>query len=169
MILRLGIDNPKQLQGMLAEFAREVQETIALQALMKAAVPIEHEIKRLAPVDPESRHPMHMRDQVERVPEFVGGAFTSVLIQIGREGFYKGDAYYAGFVEYGHHIGKRPRGGKRRGTKYYIPQSIETRGFVAARPFFRPGFDNKVEEAVRILGYELQTNILEEWHRGRAA
>lgn len=74
---------------------------------------------------------------------------NSVSIRVmTADGFFKGDAFYGAFVEYGHRLGKRPGKGQ-----------TDTRRIVPAHPYLQPALDKNRRRSVKIYRAVLRREI----------
>lgn len=69
-----------------------------------------------------------------------------------RDGDYKGDTFYASFVEFGHRMGKRVG----KATKAVLG---DTRAAVEPQPFLRPALDENGDRVISKLGSTLGAGI----------
>lgn len=95
-----------------------------------------------------------------------------------KSAYFKKNQFYAGFVEYGHRIGKRIKGVERainrirRGRKSFGQQRLseietdalrtefgDTRNRVPAYPFIRPAWDENKDKAAAIIVTEIKAGI----------
>lgn len=93
---------------------------------------------------------------------------------VGKFGFFKGNEFYAGFLEYGHRIGKRSAGvrrlqdAKRSGKKTQAQKdhlqakadAIDPRKKVDPKPFMRPAFDSKKSEVIAAVTARIRSQIV---------
>ena len=88
-------------------------------ALARAAEPMLHAARSLAPMSPEGSHgrePGFLLSQIVLVmmtSTRVRGSY-SAAVTIGGRGLYAGEGFYGAFVELGHHLGKRSKAVVRR-------------------------------------------------------
>ena len=150
-----------ELGNILKTLPTRVQTRILGPALREGAKIVADEARRLAPVANEAKHGKyaHSPGQLKASIKVRAGKHRRnerKMLAMTGSGFYVGNEFYGGFVEYGHGIGKASsavrstqesiRKAKRSGgdsaklTKKL--NSIETRGRVEAKPFLRPAFDN---------------------------
>ena len=117
---RIHLHGAEQLLASLRSFEPKLAKKVLRNAMREAARPILEEAKRLVPVDTGE-----LRDSlVIRAAKRVRKGSVGVVVQTER-GFFKGDTYYGAFVEFG--------------TKN-----------MAARPYLRPAFDSRKEEAAMV-------------------
>ena len=132
----------------LKELPRLVEQKIMRTALRAAAKPIWKAAREKAPVDTGN-----LRDSITiKARRQTKKNVQSVIIHPGFE-WYKGDNYYAMFVEFGHRIGKRPSRGKLRAY------GRDVRAEVPPHPFMRPAFDERKEEAKRSFRVSLERDL----------
>ena len=155
-----------------------IQKRIFRNAMAKAVEPVAAAARTLVPVDTG-----RLRDSIAtRVITSRGKILGQVYC--GDE-MFKGDQYYAGMVEYGHRIGKRPKSimrhakglAKLRKTQRSVHSTAleiaaaakeeakivrlnETReGFVPAQPFLRPALAQQRNAAFAILGNSVAEQV----------
>jgi HK97 gp10 family phage protein len=103
----------------------------ALKSLMEhAAQPIVEAAKANAPVLTGE-----LRASIGTTRPKEKDGTISIQVQPG-EGFFFGDEYYAGFIEFGHHLGKRGTLGRK---------------FIEPKPFLRPAVDSQGENAIGVM------------------
>lgn len=118
------IEGLAALDRTLAGLGRKLENKIRRKALRKAAKPVQATAQQLAPRD-EGKLVAAIKVRAlkrnRRHPRSVG-----VRVVLGRE-WFRGDEFYAAFVELGYHVGRRQLGPTRRA--------------VAPRPFMRPAYE----------------------------
>ena len=72
------------------------------------------------------------------------------------EGQYKGETFYASFLEFGHFRGKRSAEEKREGTT-----TGEGRDWIPAHPFMRPAFDCAWQQAKKKAELVIANGVVE--------
>jgi len=138
----------------------KLENRILRRALNLAADPILERAKSNAPVETgllrESLKKSGVRNKKGRMGISVGT----------NSGDYKGETFYAAFVEYGHRIGKRNNAQKRRKEFEKKGLSVrDDRAAVPARPFLRPAFDARRDQALEIMKHEIGTGVEKEFAR----
>jgi HK97 gp10 family phage protein len=170
-----------EVDGLIADFNRlkfGVQKKIVRNAMDSAIQPIAARARQLVPVDSGALK--------ASIATRVIGSRGKILGQVycGDE-MFKGDEYYAGMIEYGHMVGKRPSGIGRNAKKLaslrkaqrsvhstelqaqtaaraeaQIMRLNETRTrFVPAQPFLRPALAEKRDEAVEIFSESVTSQV----------
>ena len=143
----MTIKGGAELQRKLRQLEPKLSKQIFRKALRSGARIIRDEARRLVPVD------SGLTKEAINVKAGKGGRKKiSVNIAVG-EGDYKGDTFYAAFLEYGHFSGSRKRG--------------DDRTFVEARPFMRPAFDAKKAEAADEIVRQIAAGIYNVSLQGR--
>jgi HK97 gp10 family phage protein len=126
------------LKGMDAKLAKKIYRT----ALREGAKEIQAEAVRNAPVDTGLTRDAIKVKARKRSRKNKGS--VGVLVTVG-EGDYKGETFYASFVEFGHFQGSRKLGDERT--------------FVPPDPFMRRAFDSEKENAAQMVVAALQVGI----------
>lgn len=157
----LSVEGLPELRRKLMELEPKVRAKVIKKAAIEALQPTLHAARAQAPRE---------TGLLVSTLEVKGKASTKRLgatLQT-RGGNFKGHTFYAGFIEFGHHIGKRItntmlglRKRMRRGKE--INAIIKTvnaaRPFVPANPFLRRAFDETKETDLRIFATELGEGI----------
>jgi HK97 gp10 family phage protein len=137
----LEIKGGVELLRKLEQFPRTVQRKLLRQAIRDGARPILAAAKANCPVGTgELKKSLRLRVRKKTKP----GTYA-VQIQAGKYGEFKGDQFYAAFVELGHRVGSRKLG--------------NARAMVPANPFMRRAADTTKDRAGRIVGESLGRRI----------
>lgn len=141
----VAIEGADQLRKNLRSLDDKLRRKLIRDALRKGAQPIYEEARRLVPV----------RTGALQASINIKASTTAkrvrFRVQTGAEGFFKGKTYYGGFVEFGHKIGSRKLGDKRKE--------------VPPHPFMGDAFDERGDEARRITLDELKASAEREANR----
>lgn len=114
---------------MLRDLSPDKQSRILNEALLKAAKIVEQKMITLAP-----KRTGALRAAIGIVPHKLKPGRVRVSIGVG-DGWFAGDEYYAGFQEWGWHLGRRTSRGKGSKAK-------------DKRPFFTPPHAGYAEKAL---------------------
>jgi HK97 gp10 family phage protein len=161
-----------ELQAFLSELQElpmKVQQRLLKGAVATAASVVRKEAVLQAPIAPEVEGRQMPVGTLKksiyqtRLPEKCTATLEvwKVDVRTGKRTTKKGnalpDAYYAGFVEYGHYARQPKAVGSRKARR----AKAEAGGvrWVAAKPFMRPAFEKKKNEAVRAMEQYLRENI----------
>lgn len=132
-----------ELERRLKALPGKIAKKLIRRALRSGAKIILAQAKANAPVDTGAlKKSLKVRAAKRRGRGSVGVTVSTA------EGDFKGDQFYASFIEYGHKRGKRPGKG-----------ATDAREEVPARPFMRPAFDEKKQEAVNVISSTLGAGI----------
>lgn len=105
---------------MLKELSPQKQSEILMDALMRAAALIERKMLVLAPEKTGT-----LKAAISIIPHKTKPGRANVSVEVGEGGWFKGEGYYAGFQEWGWHLGKRTdrgKGSKARDKRpFFIP------------------------------------------------
>lgn len=141
----IEIKGASELQRILKELPEKLERVVMRGALRAGAVEIQREAKALAPVDSGK-----LRDSIRISGGVKRGAYVYSQVKVG--GVKKGDAFYAHMVEFGtkpHEI--KPKSAPSLFLAGILRASVKHPG-ARARPFMRPAFDNKAEDATKAFG-----------------
>lgn len=167
--MNLTFTGGKELVAALRRIPEAVAERVLAGAVMAGGGIIQEAAAAKAPRAAERRRPNTVRlgDSIQTTVTEKGRSF--VTVNVGTK------VKYAHLVEYGHQI--VPRGPARRrisvtrvtksgrvSTRFVIDpdEKRQTRGaagFVAARPFLRPAFDENRENVIRKIGEVMGAGI----------
>ncbi len=137
----LEIKGGLELLRKLEQFPRTVQRKLLRQAIRDGARPILAAAKANAPVLTGA-----LKASLRlRVRKNVKPGVYAVQIQAGKYGEFRGDQFYAAFLELGHRLGHRRLG--------------NSRAIVPANPFMRRAADMNKDRAARIVGESLGRRI----------
>lgn len=152
------ITGAKELQKKLRELGPKIEKKVMRQALRAGAKIIQAEAKKLAPVDSgELRAGIKVRAVKKRKPGQV-----RIRVSTGED-----DAFYGFFVEYGYMKQETRR--LPDGKIISLKRGQGTPTFVPPRPFVRPAFETKKEEATKAITAAIAAGIEREASRGAAA
>ena len=154
MILRSELHLPPDLVAKLQGLPRKVTRKFETTALREASWIIADEARRIARVKSGA-----MKKGIKPFVTKRRKGFDSVGInvRVGRQGFFVGDLFYAGFIEFGHAIGERSsalKSWQKRTADKRDPGAAVTgdiRRRVPAYPFVGPAFEAKKNEALGFL------------------
>jgi HK97 gp10 family phage protein len=160
MIEETTLVGAEELQKILLEMPRELTAKALREGAKAGAEVILEAARAKAPVyngppRPDVQ-PGLLRDSLKVTVRAKEEEVTATVST--SEGDYKGDDFYASFIEFGHKVGKRP--GKARGVKVE-----DGRPTVAPRPFLRPAFDNNKDRAVEAFRAAVTAAIDRIWGR----
>jgi HK97 gp10 family phage protein len=157
MAMQIKLEGGAALDRKLRSLPVAVAKTIMRKALRTGGKPILKAARAKVPVlTGATRRAIKLRTLRSR-----SRGSIAVAISVGAKDFYKGDQFYAAFLEFGHRIGKRStslRAYKRRTGE-------DPRGEVPPRPFLRPAMDENADAAVAAIGSELGALIEQEARR----
>lgn len=129
-MIELDVQGAKEIERKLKSLEPKLARKIVRQSLRKAAKPILKKAKENCPVATgELKKNLKVRALKKRKHSYAVQAGTS-------KGWYKGDQFYAGFIEFGT-VNMEPK------------------------PFMRPAFDSEKENSQKILISELLSGIKE--------
>jgi len=168
--MNVSLSGFKQLERKLNELPKRIRRKVLSQSLRAGAKIIQAEAKARVPKDTgELRRSIKVR-----VGKVKNRGDVKIIVITGA-GDFKGDQYYGAFVEYGYRRGKRSAGvaslqkakssTKDSGKKAAIQAKLDKaddRQMVPARPFMRPAFDTKKNEAQRAITVRMVEGIVKE-------
>lgn len=144
----IKIEGFSELERLLKQLPRTVARKLARQALRVGAKIVQREAKQRAP---KNTGTLAAGIKV-RAAKAKKKDRTAVMVRVG-DGHFKGETFYSGFIEFGYE--KVPTiplpGGKFKSAK----RGSEPTTTIPPRPFMRPAFDAKKEEAARAIGKAL--------------
>lgn len=141
----IEIKGAAELQRALKELPVKLERVVLRGALRAGAVEIQREAKALAPVESG-----RLRDSIRISGGAKRGGYVYSQVKVG--GNKKGDAFYAHMVEFGtkpHEI--KPKSAPSLFLAGLLRSTVKHPG-ARAKPFMRPAFDNKVEDATKAVG-----------------
>src|SRR5689334_6562106 len=107
--MRLSIKGLGDLQKRLRSLEPRVARKVITQSLREGAKIVAAEARRLVPVDTgQLKKSIKVRTGKARKGR------KSVIVMTGNQNLFKGQQFYAGFVEYGHRVGKASSGARAR-------------------------------------------------------
>lgn len=122
-MITMSLKGDKELIKTLRKLPDAVRRDVLVEALEAAAEPIADAARRKVDVD---RGKLRASIKVRRSRARRAGPRVAVTTSRERA-WYAGETYYGAFIEFGHFVGSRALGSRRR--------------FVPARPFMRPAYD----------------------------
>lgn len=182
--IRVSIEDT--LSERLLSLPLKVQQRYAIKALRRGARPVVQAARKMAPIgvySPKDKKALtrhKLLGSIKQQPGYRGKGFVSVRIMAGSEvtpgqkldssEMFKGDAFYAGFVHYGHGIGKASR--EVRGAQRALRKqrqlaagrrfSFDKRAFVPGIPFLADAVDEQKDRATEIVRETLLADITKE-------
>ncbi len=138
----------RELQARLAKLPEKVEQKILKQATLKAAENVANVARAKAPVDTGLLvSEIGVKNRLSKRNRTIGAQ-----VSVGKP------AFYARFLEFGHRMGKRVRGG---GKKYreLVALVNNARPFVPARPFLRPAADETKDQNIEIIKREIADKL----------
>lgn len=181
MATTVTIKGLKELNDALAQLPRNIGRNVLRGAVRAGAAVVRDEAKRQAPVDTgtlrRAIYHKQIREQSSAVRQVFyvgvrrGKQYRSLTTKGGKDRSM--DAYYAGFVEYGHFarrskdgkfrklMRKTDRGQANNQVMAEMVQSGEVR-WIPARPYMRPAWAVTKEQALKALSEYIAKRIPEE-------
>ena len=163
----------KELSDAMQKLPEAIAKNVLRGSVNAAAAVIRDEAKRLAPVMAEAM-PSHQPPGtlkrsliVKQIPEKSSITQQTFYVTVrqgkkyqgqGKKGNKSQDAYYAKWVEFGHFYVPP----KAAGTSWKKHRAQHQTKFVPAKPFLRPAFESKKEEALQALKDYLEKRLPEE-------
>ncbi len=140
----------KELKQQLERLPARIEANITRTALRRGALVIEERAKELCPVDSgELQDSIKVRAQTKKKSGWINLRVTAG----------GGKAFYANMVEYGtapHEI--RPKSAKSLFVAGVFRQVVSHPG-ATARPFMRPAFDEKYQDAIKAFADYMRQRI----------
>ena len=129
--LTMTVFGDREVAAKFKTLPKRVQGKVLRQSLRPAAKIVNEEAKQQVPVDTGAlRKSLKLRAGKKRKRGVV-----AIVVQTGA-GFFQGETYYGGFVQFGHRIGSRKLGDARK--------------MVPANPFLTRAYDAKKDQALRL-------------------
>jgi HK97 gp10 family phage protein len=157
---KIEVKGLAELHNRLKQLPAKIAVKVLRGALKEAAMPILHAARSKAPVD------TGLLVSTIRTSAFMSKRKSLVGVRVGtRAGDYKGESFYASFIEFGFHRGKRtkwvrkPKGRARKIASAVAGALNSLRPFVPAQPFLRNAFDENKEAALSIFKTALAAGI----------
>jgi HK97 gp10 family phage protein len=135
----------KQLRDKLRRVSAVMRSQIMTNILVNGADIVRDAAIMKCPTDTGT-----LRESIRIAIEPTGRGGSKVMVIAG-EGFYTGDQWYAGPVEYGHFTGKRKGRKGHDEEKYHQKQIAAGRKWVAPRPFMRPAADENYQQVLNVI------------------
>lgn len=135
----LQIEGLDELNRCLRELPLKLEKKVLRAAVKEAMTPVLHAVRSSAPV--KSGLLVSTLRLVSRSSKRRGTVTAAVQT---RDGNYKGEGFYAAFVEFGHHIGRRLKTAALRAFG-------DHRAEVPAHPFMRPALDENKDRVMSSL------------------
>lgn len=136
-----------ELQRALKELPVKLERVVLRGALRAGAVEIQREAKALAAPSAKTGK---LLESIRISGGVKRGGYVYSQVKVG--GVKKGDAFYAHMVEFGtkpHEI--KPKSAPSLFIAGLLRSTVKHPG-ARAKPFMRPAFDNKVEDATKAVG-----------------
>ncbi len=158
----ISVQGLPELRRKLMELEPKIRAKVIKKAAIEALQPTLHAARAQAPME---------TGLLVSTLEVKGKASTKKIgatLQT-RGGNFKGHTFYASFIEFGHHVGKRItntmlglRKRMRRGKEIskIISDVNAARPFIPANPFMRKAFDETKEEVLRIFAGVVKEGII---------
>lgn len=124
----MSVTGLEKMLKVLGSLPDSVKESLVGGVLEAAAEPIVRAAKSKAPVETGE-----LRASIHSTKPRVSGGKIKCKILAGA-GFFQGDIFYSGFIEFGHYQGSRSLG--------------TNRPFISPRPFMRPAADEQRDSAI---------------------
>ena len=118
-----------------------LERKIGKAAMKEAAEAIRDEVIISAPVETGL-----LRDSLKIQPMRARKGRVGFMVDT-EEGSYKGETFYAAFLEFGHHAKSRKSAGIKKGQ---IGGSTDARKYIPPKPFMRPAFDRTASVASQL-------------------
>jgi HK97 gp10 family phage protein len=180
---KVEIEGLKELQLALLDLPRKVAKNVIRSVANSGAAIIRQEAKNRAPVytgEVSQGHPPPgtlKRSIVTKYARELSDEFNAnYLVTVrqgkkyqkqGKKGNLSQDAFYAQWVEYGHHYA--PPGKSGYGSRNALMADVRSgkalvagSQYVSPRPFMRPAFESKKQEALDTMMKKLSARIEEE-------
>jgi HK97 gp10 family phage protein len=141
------ISGDKEIQRMFAGLTKAVQNKILRPAFRKGAKIVQADAKRIAPVKSGL---LKSSIKVRRIKSLKRGEVGFNVIT--GKGDFKGETYYAAFLELGHKLGKRPSKGEKESNG-------DNRKEVSPKPFLRPAMENNRERVIAFIKAEIRKGV----------
>lgn len=143
MAANITIHGAKELERKLRALPLKVENKIARKALREGARPILAEAKQQVPV----KSGLLRRKLTIRAGKRSRKHGPRIVVQTS-EGLFKGEAFYGGFVHFGHRIGPRRLGPSRK--------------LVPANEFLKRAAEKSKDQAGRIVVQQVEAGIIRE-------
>jgi HK97 gp10 family phage protein len=149
LVITEGFD---ELTKLLKQLPMELRRKALKSALRKGAEVIADEAKSRAPVDTGA-----LRDSIKARPATRLRNKTAVGYRVvAGDDDYKGDQFYAAFIEYG--FFKQPV--RRVGNRIWsFPRGVGTPTWQPPRPFMRPSLESKRSQASKAIADAVKETI----------
>lgn len=161
-----GITGDAALDRKLLNLERKTRRDLMKRGLKKGAKVLADEVRQRAPVKTglmKSRFKVRAQKRSRKDKDGIGfNVVTSA-------GFYTGKAFYAGFLVFGHRLGKRSAGMRRKASSELkntgrgrkgLGKTTDTRPKVDPHPFMQQAFDAKKDEAARVIAEQIKADML---------
>lgn len=136
------IEGADQLRKKLLALEPRIAKKVVRQAVRPAAKLIQDAAKANVAVDTgKLKRSLKVRS-LKRSRNRIGVQVSTN----STDNLFKGNTFYGGFLEYGHRLGKRTNAQKRKGYK-----GPDSRKMVPAKPFMKPAFEAKKNEAGQMI------------------
>lgn len=185
-LVQVDVKGIQELQLALLELPKKIAKNALRGAVYAGARIIAQEAKLKAPVYTGSvaqGHPppgtLKRSIITKQIPEKSNAFNQTFYVTVrkgkkyqkqGKKGNLSQDAYYANWVEFGHHYA--PRGKHGYGSRKQAMQAVRSGQamisgsyYMAPKPFMRPAFDSKANEATEAIKERLAQRIIEEFNK----
>lgn len=160
----------RELDAMLQSLAPKIEKNIMRSALRAGAAVIAKEVKANAPVGPTSSENARLyggyagalRDSVRVSVKVEKGGRILAAVKVGGKGKKGADAFYAHMVEFG----TKPHLIKPQNARALsiggAPLAAVMHPGARPRPFVRPAFAHKTQEAIEAVGAQIRKRLTAE-------
>lgn len=151
-----GITGDKELDRKLLSLERKARRDLMKPGLRKGAKVFAAEVRARAPVRSGTMKARFKVRAQKRSRKDKDGIGYNVITG---KGYYTGKAFYAGFVVFGHRLGKRLAGYRRKGTGKK-PTLADMRPKIEPNPFMKDAFNAKAEEVSRVVAETIRDDVI---------
>lgn len=141
-----GLD---RLDRKFAEWPEKLRNKAERTAARKAAKPLQQQAIQEAPKD---KGVLRKSIKIRAIKRRRGQKTIGVRVVAG-EGFFAGDTFYAGFIEFGRGVGKRTATSRRR--KRELTNLSDSRQRVPPNPFMKRAMDKTRAAVEALYSYEI--------------
>lgn len=148
-----GITGDAALDRKILNLERKARRDLMKRGPRKGAKVLADEVRQRAPVKTGlMKSKFKVRAQKRSRKDKDGIGFNVITSKT----FFTGKAFYTGFVVFGHRLGKRPKGARRKGGA----GRADTRPKVEPNEFMQQAFDAKKDEAARVIAEQIKADVL---------
>lgn len=152
----IEIEGKEELLRFLKTVPTAMAKKIMRKALREGAKPIAERARELAPVDSGlTRSAIKVRAATKLRRGLLGA-----IVMVG-EGDYKGEQFYASFIEYGYMKVPTYRG--KDGRIYSKPRGTQPLTPVPPDPFMRPAYEQQASTAVKRVAFVIRSEVEKYW------